>query len=62
MRTLPIGHLVYAEGGETREVVVRYTHIKIRQHALDLDAPVETLLARVAELARDVSSAESVAK
>jgi 5-methylcytosine-specific restriction enzyme subunit McrC len=54
--SLPVGHLVYAEGGETRDVVVRHTHIKIRQHALDLGGPVATLLERIAELARDVAS------
>lgn len=57
---LPVGHLVYAEGGETRDVVTRHAHIKIRQHALDLGGPVASLLDRVAELAQDVASPASL--
>jgi 5-methylcytosine-specific restriction enzyme subunit McrC len=52
---VPVGHLIYAEGDPTaKDVEVRNADVLIRQHALNLAAPVDELLARVAQLAGSV--------
>jgi len=54
---VPIGHLIYAEGDPVAmDVEVRNADIVIRQHALNLDAPVPDLLAQVVEIASNVAS------
>ena len=57
---LPIGHLVYAEGGQARDIAVRHTEITIVQHAVDLGGSVAWLLDRMAELARELACTASV--
>lgn len=59
---LPVGHLVYAEGGElTPRVRIRHAAITIVQHALDLRQPVSGLLAQVAEIAVEIAAEAAVA-
>lgn len=61
---LPRGHLVYAQSGlPRREHEVRFSGVRIVQHALDLTAPRDRLLAAVDaiadELAADIPAAAS---
>ncbi|GAA0628444.1 McrBC 5-methylcytosine restriction system component [Sporichthya brevicatena] len=53
---VPVGHLVYAEGGSAPDdVVVRNVSVTIRRHALDLARPVPELLAQVTDIADAVA-------
>lgn len=50
---VPVGHLVYAEGGvDVQHVVVRNADVVIQRHVLDLMQPVSALQEQVADLAR----------
>jgi len=54
---LPLGHLVYAEGGSTaKDVIVRHTNVIIRQHAVNLAQPVRALLRQLADLAEVIAN------
>lgn len=58
---VPVGHLVYAEGGDRPPVTVRHAQITIVQHAVDLGGSVEGLLRRVDQLAQSMATATSPA-
>ena len=54
---LPVGHLVYAEGGELApRVRVQHAAITIIRHALNLRLPVPALMTRVEALACEIAS------
>lgn len=54
--SVPVGHLVYAEGDPTTfDVQIRHADVVIRQHALDLTRSVEGLLRQVARVADHVA-------
>lgn len=53
---LPVGHLVYAEGGGlAKHVVIPHAAVTIRQHALNLQLPVPALVAQVGALAKEIA-------
>lgn len=59
---VPVGHLIYAEGGgPANDVQVRNVDVVVRRHGLDLSASVPELLAQVASLAINVVSGEKEA-
>jgi 5-methylcytosine-specific restriction enzyme subunit McrC len=59
---LPVGHLVYAEGGELAgRVEIQHASITIVQHALDLAQPVSGLLGQIAGLAANIAAEAAAA-
>lgn len=56
---LRVGHLIYAEGSEAKEVVVRNADVRIYQYALDLSASPDSLLAEIALLADSIASEDT---
>jgi 5-methylcytosine-specific restriction enzyme subunit McrC len=60
---LPEGHLVYAKGnGEPARHVVRQSGIEILCHAVDLSQPPDSLINRIRDLGRTITTAHRVAR